>query len=77
MISVPGEMSLQHRSVRKIGLKEEISFNPHFTNLLNGLHVPFICNKNESVRDLGKDLVEFDLLNYQKLFNKIYGIATQ
>jgi hypothetical protein len=70
--NVPPEISANDFKVACEKLKEEISFNPNFTNLLNGVHVPFICNKNESVRDLGKDLVEFDLLNYQKLFNKIH-----
>lgn len=51
-------------------LKIEISGNQDFANLFNGIHVPFICKRVESVSDLGKDLEAIELPGLQKSFNE-------
>jgi len=51
-------------------LKAEIKSNQDFVNLLNGVHIPFICKRVESVDDLGKDLEAIELPGLQKSFNE-------
>ena len=51
-------------------LKEEIKDNQDFVNLFNGVHIPFICKRVESVDDLGKDLEAIELPGLQKSFNE-------
>jgi len=52
-----------------IKLQGEIEINPDFANLLKGAHIPFICKKVESVDDLGGDLRDIELPNFQKSFH--------
>lgn len=51
-------------------LKAEIKSNQDFANLLNGVHIPFVCKRVESVNDLGKDLEAIELPGLQKSFNE-------
>jgi hypothetical protein len=51
-------------------LKTEIKNNQDFANLFNGVHIPFICKRVESVNDLGKDLEAIELPGLQKSFNE-------
>jgi hypothetical protein len=53
-------------------LKLEIKANSDYANLLNGVHIPFICKRVESVSDLGKDLETIELPGLQKSFNERY-----
>jgi hypothetical protein len=55
-----------------IKLKNEIANNAEYKNLLNGVHIPFIVKKIESIVDLGKDLEDIELPNFQKSFNAKY-----
>lgn len=50
-------------------LKQQIDNNPSYANLFKGVHIPFICKKNASTDDLGGDLENIELPNYQKAFN--------
>lgn len=52
-----------------VKLKNEIETNPDYKNLLNGVHIPFIAKRIESIEDLGKDLEDIELPNFQKSFN--------
>ncbi len=53
-------------------LRAEINTNPDYANLLNGVHIPFICKRVESVSDLGRDLETIELPGLQKSFNARY-----
>lgn len=53
-------------------LKSKFLENAEFENLFKGIHIPFICKKIESVDDLGKDLQDVELPNFQKSFNAKY-----
>lgn len=55
-----------------IKLKNDIASNIDYKNLLNGVHIPFIAKKKESIEDLGKDLEEIEMSNFQKSFNAKY-----
>lgn len=49
-------------------LKKKINNNLDFSNILNGVHIPFICKRIESINDLGKDLEDIELPALQKSF---------
>ena len=49
-------------------LKSEIEANHDFKNLLNSTHIPFICKKVDSIKDLGKDLEAIELPGIQRSF---------
>ena len=51
-------------------LKNEIGANKDFKNLLGGAHIPFICKRLESSKDLGRDLVEVELPSIQSAFTE-------
>lgn len=51
-------------------LKEEVINNEDFSNLFNGVHIPFICKRVESGSDLGKDLENVELPGLQRSFNE-------
>lgn len=55
-----------------IKLKNEIASNIDYKNILNGVHIPFIAKKIESIENLGKDLEDIELPNFQKSFNAKY-----
>ena len=50
-------------------LQKEILGNQDYSNLFNGVHIPFICRQQISADSLGKDLEEIDLPNFKKSFN--------
>lgn len=53
-------------------LKKEIKANPDFENILNGVCIPFICKKLDSVKDLGKDLEVVELPGIQRSFTSMF-----
>lgn len=56
-------------------LKNEIQLDVNLNALLNGVHIPFIVRKIDSLEDLGKDLEDVELPAYQKAFNAAYPEA--
>lgn len=50
-------------------LKKEFSENSDYRNLFKGVAVPFICKSNKSLDDLGGDLQDVELPNFQRAFN--------
>lgn len=50
-------------------LKKEFEENSDYQNLFNGVAVPFICKSNKSLDDLGRDLQDVELPNFQRAFN--------
>lgn len=50
-------------------LKQQIEADSSYANLFKSTHIPFICKKNSSTDDLGSDLENIKLPNYQKAFN--------
>jgi len=53
-------------------LKKEIKANRDFENLFNSTHIPFICKKVDSVKDLGKDLEDIELPGIQRSFTSMF-----
>lgn len=53
-------------------LKKKIEGDVDYQNLFKGVAVPFICKKILSANDLGKDLQDVELPNFQKSFNARY-----
>ena len=49
-------------------LRDEIGANHDFKNLFNGVHIPFICKRVDSVKDLGKELEAIELPGIQRSF---------
>ena len=52
-----------------LNLREKIENNADYQNIFKGVAVPFICKSKKSVDDLGKDLQEVELPNFQRAFN--------
>jgi len=50
-------------------LKSQIEANPDYSNLMQGVHVPFMCGQFESTGDLGRDLENIQLPNLKNSFN--------
>jgi hypothetical protein len=50
-------------------LRRKFEADKNFQNLFKGIGVPFICKENKSVQDLGKDLQDEELPNFQRAFN--------
>lgn len=50
-------------------LRKKFEANPEYRNLFNGVAIPFICKSNKSLDDLGKDLQDVELPNFQRAFN--------
>lgn len=55
-----------------IKLKNDIKSNSDYKSLLNGVQIPFIAKKIESIEDLGKDLEDIELPNFKNSFNAQY-----
>lgn len=51
------------------GLRRKFEANPDYQNLFNGVAVPFISKSNKSLDDLGRDLQDVELPNFQNAFN--------
>ena len=66
---INSDVSEDHFKARCEQLKREIQDNADFSNLLCGVHIPFICKKIEPVKDFGKKLESIELPNYQRAFN--------
>lgn len=52
-------------------LKSEINLDANLAALLNGVHIPFIVRRIDSIEDLGRDLEEIELPAYQRAFNAV------
>ena len=50
-------------------LRKKFETNPDYQNLFNGVAIPFICKSNKSLDDLGGDLQDVELPNFQRAFN--------
>lgn len=50
-------------------LRKKFEANPAYRNLFNGVAIPFICKSNKSLDDLGRDLQDVELPNFQRVFN--------
>lgn len=53
-------------------LRKKFEEKVDFNNLFNSIAVPFICKGNKSINDLGKDLQDEELPNFQRAFNSKY-----
>ena len=51
-------------------LREKFLTNTDYRNLFNGMAIPFICKSNKSLDDLGRDLQDVELPNFQRAFNE-------
>jgi len=50
-------------------LRDKFQVNTDFRNLFNGVAIPFICKPIKSIKDLGGDLQDERLPNFQRAFN--------
>ncbi len=50
-------------------LRKKFETNPDYQKLFNGVAIPFICKSNKSLDDLGRDLQDVELPNFQRAFN--------
>jgi hypothetical protein len=67
--SVDSSIDLKTFQTACENLKKEFEANSDYRNLFNGLAVPFICKSNKSFDDLGRDLQDVELPNFQRAFN--------
>lgn len=51
-------------------LRRKFETNSDYQNLFNGIAIPFICKSNKSLDDLGRDLQDVELPNFQRAFNE-------
>lgn len=65
---VSSEVKVDQFQSACVALRKDIQGNDDFSNLLAGVHIPFICKKVDSVNDLGRDLEEIELPGLQKSF---------
>jgi hypothetical protein len=70
--SVSSNISADKFSSTCENLKKKIETNADYSNILNGVHIPFILKRVESVDDLGKDLEDIELPALQNSFKERY-----